>query len=140
LFTQNFRRGSVPDHETVAGFFSTSFEGGRKYGKEGAGLLEFWVDSSPDTAKTIACMKSSSRALGQGFIGVGADSFQLALSRPAFQRAAFGYSLAVVSVAAAVAIKLILQHFNVGYPLSSSFLAAIATCLDGKVIFNDLNV
>ena len=85
-------------------------------------------------------MKSSSRALGQRFIGVGADSFQLAMSRPAFQRVAFGDSLAVVSVAAAVAIKLILQNFNVGYPLSSSFLAAIATCLNEHVIFDDLNV
>ena len=85
-------------------------------------------------------MKSSSRALGQRCIGVGADSFQLAMSRPAFQRAAFGYSLAVVSVAAAVAIKLILQNSNMGYPLSSPFLAPIATCLDGKVIFNNLNV
>ena len=85
-------------------------------------------------------MKPSSRVLGQRFIGVGADSFQLAMSRPAFQRAAFGDSLAVVSVAAAVAIKLILQHFNVGYPLSSSFLAAIATCLNEHVIFDDLNV
>ena len=85
-------------------------------------------------------MKSSSTALGQRVIGFVADSFQLAIWRPASQRAAFGYSLAVVSVAAAVAIKLIRQHFNVGYPLSSSFLAAIATCLDGKVIFNDLNV
>lgn len=71
-------------------------------------------------------MKSSSRALDQRFIGFGADSFQLATSRPAFQRAAFGYLLAVLSVAAALAIRLILQHFNVGYPLSSSFLAAIA--------------
>jgi len=85
-------------------------------------------------------MKSSSRALGQRFIGDGADGFQLAMSRPAFQRAAFGYSFAVVPVAAPVAIKLILQHFNVGCPLSSSFLAAIATCLDEQVIFDDLNL
>ena len=85
-------------------------------------------------------MKSSSKALGQRFIGVGADSFQLAMSRPAFQRAAFGYSLAVLSVAAALAIKLVLQHFDVGYPLSSSFFAANATCLNGQMIFNDLNV
>jgi len=71
-------------------------------------------------------MKSSSRALGQRFTGFGTDNFQPATSRPGFQRAAFGYSVAVLSVAAALAIKLILQHFNVGYPLSSSFLAAIA--------------
>jgi K+-sensing histidine kinase KdpD len=71
-------------------------------------------------------MKSSSRALGQRFTGFRADSFQLGMSRSALRRAAFGYALAVLSVAAALGIKLILQHFNVGYPLSSSFLAAIA--------------
>jgi K+-sensing histidine kinase KdpD len=71
-------------------------------------------------------MISSSRALGERFTGFGTDSFQLATSRPAFQRAAFGYSVAVLSVGAALALKLILQDFNVGYPLSSSFLAAIA--------------
>src|SRR5437016_6676363 len=38
----------------------------------------------------------------------------------------FRYGLAVLSVAAALGIKLTLQKFNVGYPLSSSFLAAIA--------------
>src|ERR1700731_1472948 len=38
----------------------------------------------------------------------------------------FRYGLAVLSVAVALGIKLALQKFNVGYPLSSSFLAAIA--------------
>lgn len=71
-------------------------------------------------------MKSSSRAIGQRFTGFGTGGFHLATLRPVFPRAAFGYLLAVVSVAAALGIKLILQHFNVGYPLSSSFLAAIA--------------
>jgi hypothetical protein len=85
-------------------------------------------------------MKSSSRALGQRLIGFGAGNCQLATSRPAFQRAVFGYSLAVLSVATALAIKLVLQHFDVSYPLSPSFLAAIATCLNEQVIFNDLNV
>ena len=67
-------------------------------------------------------MKSSSRALGQRFIGFGADSFQLAMSR----RAAFGYALAIFSVAAALAIKLIALRFGLPYPVSSTFLAAIA--------------
>jgi hypothetical protein len=44
IVCENFRRGSVPHHETLAGFFSTSFEGGRNCGKEGGGLLESWVD------------------------------------------------------------------------------------------------
>ena len=71
-------------------------------------------------------MKSSSRALGQRFIGFGADSFQLAMSRLALRRAAFGYALAIFSVAAALAIKLIALSFGLPYPVSSSFLAAIA--------------
>jgi hypothetical protein len=85
-------------------------------------------------------MKSSSRALGQRFIGFGGRNFQLATLPPGFQRAAFGYSLAVLSVAAALAIRLILQHFNIGDRQSSSFLAAIATCLNEQVIFDDLNL
>ncbi len=42
------------------------------------------------------------------------------------EQPSFRYGLAVLCVAAALGIKLILQKFNVGYPLSSSFLAAIA--------------
>jgi len=38
----------------------------------------------------------------------------------------YRYALAVLAVAVALAIKLILLHFRVTYPLSSSFLAAIA--------------
>ena len=38
---ENSRRTPVPHHETLAGFFSPSFEGGRNCGKEGGGLLEF---------------------------------------------------------------------------------------------------
>ncbi len=41
---ENFRRSSVPHHETLAGFFSTSFEGECKCGKEGGNLLNSWVD------------------------------------------------------------------------------------------------
>jgi hypothetical protein len=85
-------------------------------------------------------MKFSSRTFGQPFTGFGIDSFQLTTSLPAFQGAAFGYSLVGLSVAAALGIKLILQHFNVGYPLSSSFLAAIATRLNELMIFEDLNL
>jgi hypothetical protein len=43
---QNSRRSSVPHHEALAGFFSTSFEGGRKSGGERGRLLEYSVGSS----------------------------------------------------------------------------------------------
>jgi hypothetical protein len=69
-------------------------------------------------------MKSGSTALGQRFTGFGAGSFRLEMSRSALWRTSFGSGLAVLSVAAALGIKLTLQHFNAGYPLSSSFLAA----------------
>jgi len=45
--------------------------------------------------------------------------------RPA-RSAVFRYGLAVLAVTLALVIKLILLHLNVPYPLSSSFLAAIA--------------
>ena len=39
------------NHKAVVGFMSTPFEGGRKCGEEGGGLLEFWVDSSQTRPK-----------------------------------------------------------------------------------------
>ncbi len=43
---ENSRRSSIPGYETLAGFFSASFEGGRKSGGEGRPLLEYSVDLS----------------------------------------------------------------------------------------------
>src|SRR4051794_22970410 len=43
---ENSRRSSVPDHEALAGFFGTSFEGGRKSGGERRRLLKYQVGSS----------------------------------------------------------------------------------------------
>ena len=43
-----------------------------------------------------------------------------------FERAIFRYGLAVLSVALALGIKLLLLRLNFSYPLSTSFLAAIA--------------
>lgn len=71
-------------------------------------------------------MKSSSRALGQQFADFRTGKVRAITSRPDFQRIAFGYSLAVFSVGAALAVKLTALHFNFPYPVSSSFLAAIA--------------
>src|SRR5256886_9796352 len=71
-------------------------------------------------------MKSSSRALGQRFTSFAADNFQLVASPGVFERIVFRYGLAVLSVAIALGIKLILLHFNFSYPLSTSFLLAIA--------------
>src|SRR5947207_9112458 len=71
-------------------------------------------------------MKSSSRALGQRFTGFAADNFQLGVPQSVLRGTAFGYGLAFLSVAAALAVKLIALHFAFPYPVSSSFLAAIA--------------
>src|SRR5437899_6236996 len=71
-------------------------------------------------------MKSSSRALGQRFTGFAADNFQLGVPQSVLRGTAFGYGLAFLSVAAALAVKLIALHFGFPYPVSSSFLAAIA--------------
>ena len=43
---ENSRRSSSPGYEALAGFFSASFEGGRKSGGEGRPLLEYAVDLS----------------------------------------------------------------------------------------------
>jgi signal transduction histidine kinase len=65
-------------------------------------------------------MKFSSRALGHRFTGFGRRSFELATSPPAFQRAAFGYALAVLSVAVALGVALLLERYDfrgVEFPL-----------------------
>src|SRR5438552_17243510 len=71
-------------------------------------------------------MKPSSRTLGQRFTGFAADNFQLGVPQSVLRGTAFGYGLAFLSVAAALAVKLIALHFAFPYPVSSSFLAAIA--------------
>src|SRR5207244_10853223 len=71
-------------------------------------------------------MKSSSRALGQRFTGFAAHNFHSVASPGVFERIVFRYGLAVLSVAIALGVKLILLHFNFLYPLSTSFLLAIA--------------
>jgi signal transduction histidine kinase len=65
-------------------------------------------------------MKFSSRTLGHRFTGVGRRSFELAASPPAFQRAAFGYALAVLSVAVALGVALLMERYDfrgVEFPL-----------------------
>ena len=67
-------------------------------------------------------MKSSSRsgALGQWFAHFGRRSFELATSPPAFQRAALGYALAVLSVAVALGVALLMERYKfsgVEFPL-----------------------
>src|SRR5881398_3377568 len=71
-------------------------------------------------------MKSTSRALGQRFTGFAADNFHSVASPGVFERIVFRYGLAVLSVAIALGVKLILLHFDFSYPLSTSFLLAIA--------------
>ncbi len=53
-------------------------------------------------------------------------SFHSVASSDVFERAIFRYGLAVFSVVIALGIKLLLLHFNFAYPLSTSFLLAIA--------------
>jgi len=67
-----------------------------------------------------------SRALASVATDPGTTGAQPVGWRPFLEHSFFRYGLAVLSVAAALGIKLTLQKFNVGYPLSSSFLAAIA--------------
>ena len=71
-------------------------------------------------------MKSSSTALGQRFTGFAAGNFHSVASTGVFERFVFRYGLAVLSFAIALGVKLILLHFNFPYPLSTSFLLAIA--------------
>jgi signal transduction histidine kinase len=67
-------------------------------------------------------MKSSSKSgpLGQWFADFGRRSFAFATSHPVFQRAAFGYALAVLSVAVALGAALLMERYDfrgVEFPL-----------------------
>jgi signal transduction histidine kinase len=67
-------------------------------------------------------MKSSarSRPLGQWFADFRRRGFELATSPPAFQRAAFGYGLAIISVAVALGMALLMERYDfrgVEFPL-----------------------
>jgi len=70
-------------------------------------------------------MNSASKAFGEGAANFGISS-EPVISHRVFEYAIFRYGLAVLFVAAALGIKPSLQYFNVGCPLSSSFLAAMA--------------
>lgn len=59
-------------------------------------------------------------------VEVGELSLPSVSSARMFDRAVYRYGLAVIAVAIALAIKLALAHFNLQYPLTTSFLAAIA--------------
>jgi hypothetical protein len=75
-------------------------------------------------------MKSASKAFGEGAVNFGISSEPVSSHR-VFEHSIFRFELAVLSVAAALGIKLILQHFNVGYPLSFAAIA-IAFWYGGK--------
>jgi hypothetical protein len=47
-----------------------------------------------------------------------------------FQIDPWPFQEALAKVKATLAIRLTLRHFGIGHPMSSSFLAAIATCLN----------
>jgi signal transduction histidine kinase len=71
---------------------------------------------------TTSFTKSSarSRPLGQWFVDFGKRCFELAKSPPALQRAAFGYALAVFSVAVALGVALLMERYDfrgVEFPL-----------------------
>ena len=59
-------------------------------------------------------------------VDLGIFRFHAVASSGVFERNVFRYGLAVLSVAIALSVKLILLHFDFSYPLSTSFLLAIA--------------
>jgi hypothetical protein len=77
-------------------------------------------------------MKSATKAFGEGAANFGIGS-EPVTAHQVSEHVIFRYGLAVPFVVVALAIKLILRHFNVG-------CALIAPCLNEHVIFDDLNL
>jgi len=71
-------------------------------------------------------MNSAAKSIGEEVENLQAFRSTAGVSYHTFQRGVFRYGLAVLSVALALGIKLLLQQLHFGYPLSTSFLAAIA--------------
>ena len=71
-------------------------------------------------------MNSGAKSIAEGVENHQAFGSKAGVSYHPFKRDMFRYGLAVLSVALALGIKLVLQQLHFGYPLSTSFLAAIA--------------
>jgi PAS domain S-box-containing protein len=71
-------------------------------------------------------MNTAAKSVGEELENLQAFASKAGVSYHTFERGIFRYGLAVLSVALAFGIKLLLQQLHFGYPLSTSFLAAIA--------------
>src|SRR5262245_8865302 len=71
-------------------------------------------------------MNSAAKSIGEEAENLQAFGSKARVSYHSLKRGIFRYGLAVLSVALAFGIKLLLQQLHFGYPLSTSFLAAIA--------------
>src|SRR4030095_13293414 len=71
-------------------------------------------------------MNSAAKSIAEEVENLQAFGSKAHVSYHTFERGIFRYGLAVLSVALALGIKLLLQQLHFGYPLSTSFLAAIA--------------
>src|SRR5215831_4462576 len=71
-------------------------------------------------------MNSAAKSIGEEVENLQAFGSKAHVSYHTLERGIFRYGLAVLSVALAFGIKLLLQQLHFGYPLSTSFLAAIA--------------
>ena len=71
-------------------------------------------------------MNSAAKAIGEQIGNLQAFGSKAHVSYHTFERSILRYGLAVLSVALALGVKLLLQQLHFGYPLSTSFLAAIA--------------
>ena len=71
-------------------------------------------------------MNSAAKSIAEEVENLQAFGSKARISYHSFKRDVFRYGLAVLSVALAFGVKLLLQQLHFGYPLSTSFLAAIA--------------
>src|SRR4029453_4865883 len=71
-------------------------------------------------------MSSAAKSIAEEVENLQAFGSKAGVSNHTFESGIFRYGLAVLSVALAFGIKLLLQQLHFGYPLSTSFLAAIA--------------
>ena len=71
-------------------------------------------------------MNSAAKAIGEQVGNLQTFGSKAHVSYHTFERGILRYGLAVLSVALALGVKLLLQQLHFGYPLSTSFLAAIA--------------
>src|SRR4030095_7918072 len=123
--TKRPRNGRRIFHSHRRGSARHLFRGTNQYWQHRHRVVELYF-AVRSTSRGLYLMNSAAKSIAEEAENLQAFGSKARVSYHTFDRGIFRYGLAVLSVALALGIKLLLQQLHFGYPLSTSFLAAIA--------------